>query len=144
MPLAKLLASIPYVVWHNVRIDEDTGQSVVLRIPFRDDLANYVGSFHAGALYTLAETAAGVIADRALPAGQAFVLLRDAQIRYTRRPEGDVSAHAALNQAGASTTRQEFSDTGRADIAVTVSMTDEAGASVFEGEFTYALRPRKQ
>ncbi len=143
MPLAKLLASIPYVVWHDVKVDEDAGQRVVLRIPFRDDLANYVGSFHAGALYTLAETVAGVVADRTLPVGEAFVLLKDAHIRYTRRPKGDVSAHATLDETGAADARQLFAETKRADIAVTVSMTDEEGTSVFEGQFTYALRPRK-
>ena len=144
MELAELLASIPYVVWHGVEIDEDAEASVKLRVPFRDNLANYVGSFHAGALYTLAETAAGVVADRALPAGQAFVLLRNAEINYTRRPEGDVSAHAELDKQAATKARQAFEETARADISVMVTMTDGAGACIFDGRFNYALRPRKQ
>lgn len=144
MALAELLASIPYVVWHDIEIDEDAGTSVNLRVPFREDLANYVGSFHAGVLYTLAETAAGVVADRALPAGQAFVLLRNAEIHYTRRPEGDVSAHAELDKQAVTKARHAFEETARADIAVMVTMTDGAGACVFQGRFNYALRPRKQ
>ncbi len=144
MALAELLATIPYVVWHGVGIDEDKGESIILRVPFRNDLANYAGSFHAGALYTLAETAAGVIADRALPPGDAFVLLRDANIRYTRRPEGDVRAHAEMDRAAAEHALQDFNKSSRADISVNVNMTDDAGHSVFEGAFNYALRPRKK
>lgn len=143
MALGQLLASIPYVVWHGVEIEEDTARSVVLRIPFRNDLANYVGSFHAGALYTLAETAAGVIADRALPASDTFVLLRNAEIRYTRRPEGNVHARANLDQHAAAKAQREFEEFARADISINVTMTDDTGASVFEGQFNYALRPRK-
>ncbi len=143
MALAELLATIPYVVWHGVGIDEDKDESVILRIPFRAELANYVGSFHAGALYTLAETAAGVIADRALPAGKAFILLRDANINYTRRPEGDVRAHAELDMQSAEQACQDFSKAARADIAVSVTMTDDAETQVFAGTFNYALRPRK-
>lgn len=142
MALAELLAGIPYVVWHGVDINEDAGDCVALRMPFRNELANYVGSFHAGALYTLAETVAGVVADRTLPPGKAFVLLRDAQIRYSRRPEGAVNARAERSNEDAAAASAAFNETARADIAVSVAMTDDTGASIFDGVFNYALRPR--
>lgn len=143
MTLQDLLATIPYVVWHDIRVDADSGDEVTVRIPFRPDLANYVGTFHAGALYTLAETVSGVVADRAIPGEEAYVLLRGAQVSYTRRPEGDVVATAQKIKADAATALADFEASGRADIAVDVTMKDSLGESVFAGRFDYALRPRK-
>ena len=143
MTLEDLLATIPYVVWHDVKIDADDGDEVIARIPFRPDLANYVGTFHAGALYTLAETVAGVVADRAIPGERAYVLLRSAEIKYTRRPDGDVRAISRGVEADAATALADFEANGRADIAVDVTMKDAKGESVFAGRFDYALRPRK-
>ncbi len=143
MNLADLLATIPYGVWHGVRVDSDDGDEVTLRVPFRPELANYAGTFHAGALYTLAETVAGVVADRAIPGEQAYVLLRSAEVKYTRRPEGDVLATARKTESDAAAALKDFEASGRADIAVDVAMKDSLGESVFAGRFDYALRPRK-
>lgn len=143
MTLETLLASIPYVVWHKLTVDVDCGNEVTLCAPFRPELANYVGTFHAGVLFTLAETAAGVVADRAIPDNRAFVLLRSARVRYTRRPEGDVRATAHTTPAGTTTARADFEANARADISAQVSMTDATGTTVFDGEFDHALRPRK-
>ena len=143
MNLEGLLATIPYVVWHGVKVDADGGGEVTLRIPFRPDMANYVGSFHAGALYTLAETVAGVVADRVIPGERAFVLLRRAEISYTRRPEGDVRATARRIEADAAAALTDFEAGGRADISADVTMIDSNDETVFTGRFDYALRPRK-
>lgn len=143
MTLQDLLATIPYGVWHDVRVDADDGDEVILSVSFRPELANYAGTFHAGALYTLAETVAGVVADRAVPGERAYVLLRSAQINYTRRPEGDVIAAARKTETDAAAALKDFETSGRADIAVDVSMKDSLGESVFAGRFDYALRPRK-
>lgn len=143
MNLEGLLATIPYVVWHGVKVDADDGGEVTVSVPFRPDMANYVGGFHAGAPYTLAETVAGVVADRVIPGKRAFVLLRRAEISYTRRPEGDVRATARGIEADAGAALADFEAGGRADIPVDVTMIDETDETVFRGRFDYALRPRK-
>ncbi len=142
--LENLLETFPYVVWHGVEISVDEDDLLALRMSFRDDLGNYAGSFHAGALYTLAETVAGVMADRAVPGNSNFTLLRGAEVKYTRRPDGDVVATARRSAANADTALAAFEANGRADIIIDVNMLDNASEKVFEGQFDFALRSRKK
>ncbi len=143
MALDALLKKIPYVVWHDIDVVDETPDVVKLSLRSREEVANYIGILHAGAIYTLAETAAGCVANSVIEGNIAFVLLRDANIRYTRRADGDITATATADTIARSAARSEFSEHCRADIAVDVDITDSGGESVFAGSFTYALRPRK-
>ena len=144
MNLADVLARIPYLRVHELSVDAGDGNGAVqVRMPVHREVTNHLGIMHAGALFTAAETAAGVAAWCIVPADRAYVLLRGAQIRYTRRAEGDVVASAHVADGQAETARAAFDDRGRADAVVEVSMTDPAGETVFEGSFDYALRPRQ-
>lgn len=143
MALDALLARIPYVVWHDIQVVEESPGVVRLALSAREEIANYVGILHAGAIYTLAETAAGSVANSVIADNAAFVLLRDANVRYTRRADGEITATAKVDTEAASAASSEFAAQARADIAVDVDVTDAGGDTVFAGSFTYALRPRK-
>lgn len=140
-----VLDSIAYIAWHGQKIEREEAGRVVVAQPDRPDLHNYAGTTHAGALYTLAETAAGVAADGlAAPLG-GFILLAAAQVRYTRRAEGALAAEARLaatTDAGA--LRDEFAASGRGALALDVTVRDAQGESVLEGRFDYAIRRRKR
>ncbi|MCL4745539.1 MAG: PaaI family thioesterase [Burkholderiaceae bacterium] len=140
-----LLDSIAYVAWHRQELRvEEPGRAVVVQ-PDRADLRNYFGTVHAGAIYTLAETAAGVVADGvARPLG-GFILLGAAELRYTRRAEGALEAAARIDPGtdGAALAR-EFAGAGRGALAVAVAIRDPGGETVFEGTFHYAMRRRRQ
>ena len=140
--LQAILDSIAYVAWHGCKVmDEGAGQARIAQ-PGRADLLNYFGAAHAGAMYTLAETAGGVAADSiARPLG-AFILLRSAEVKYTRRAAGALEAQAAAEKAECETAMRRFSESGRADISIAVVICDSDEQPVFEGAFHYALRPR--
>ena len=142
MTIEAMLAKIPYLVPHALAVAESNGELRV-RMPFGATVTNHVGIVHAGALFTTAETAAGVAAWRVVPGDRAFVLLRGATVRYTRRAEGEVMARASVEPQTAESARTAFEEAGRADAAVSVSIRDHAGDVVFEGKFDYALRPRR-
>ncbi|MCC6250360.1 MAG: DUF4442 domain-containing protein [Rubrivivax sp.] len=139
-----VLDSIAYVAWHGQRITVEESGRVVVSQPDRADLHNYAGTTHAGALYTLAETAAGVAADGiAAPLG-GYILLAAAQVRYTRRAEGALEAEARLDPAiDTAALAAEFAASGRAAATVGVVIRDPGGEPVFEGSFQYAMRRRK-
>ncbi|TCZ65916.1 PaaI family thioesterase [Roseicella aquatilis] len=63
---------------------------VVLRLPFRPELAQQHGFFHAGALTTLADTAAGYAAFSLMPAGAA-VLTVEFKVNLLRPARGAVA-----------------------------------------------------
>lgn len=139
----RLLDSIAYVAWHGQRLRLQEPGRVVVAQADRADLHNYVGTVHAGALYTLAETAAGVAADGiAAPMG-GFILLSAAEARYTRRAEGALEAEARLDAAAdTAALAREFADSGRGRLAIEVVVRDPGGEVVFEGTFRYAIRRR--
>lgn len=142
MSLKELFDAIPYVLHHQVEILAVDEGEVRLRMPFREELKNYVGTVHAGALYTAAETAAGAAAFGLFPDGGAIALLRGARVRYTRRAEGDVEVTARVGKNQAQDTLKTFEETGKGDLAVEVQLTDPQGEVVFEGDFDYAFRRR--
>lgn len=139
-----VLDAIAYVAWHGQKIRSEAPGRVVVVQPDRADLHNYAGTTHAGALYTLAETAAGVAADGIAAPLDGFILLASAQVRYTRRAEGALEAEARLDPAiDTAALAAEFASSGRAAATVGVVIRDPAGEPVFEGSFQYAMRRRK-
>jgi len=139
--LQEVLARIPYLRLHHLEVDT-RGAAVRVQLPLIEAVTNHVGIVHAGALYTTAETAAGVAAWGVVPGDAAYVLLRDAEVRYRRRAETAVIAEATIDEADAEQARAEFARTARGDVSCTVTATDTDGTTVFEGTFRYALRPR--
>ena len=138
----EILNNIRYVAWHDIMIVDESQGSVTVCLPARDDLPNYVGTGHAGAIYTLAETAAGVAADSVAQKIDAFILLKGADIKYTRRTEGDLTATGLVETKASDQARVQFEKEDRADIPVQVDVRDQQHQSVFQGTFNYALRPR--
>jgi acyl-coenzyme A thioesterase PaaI-like protein len=142
--LEALLARIPYLAPHGLQAALAADGSVTVHQPFRPALANYVGIVHAGAIYTLAETAAGIVANELVSDLGGFILLSGASVRYTRRVEGDADATGRVDPAQAAAARARFESEGRAEIAVEVIVTAADGETAFAGSFDYALRRRKQ
>jgi len=142
--LDALLARIPYLAPHGLQAAWGTDGSVTVHQPFRPALANYVGIVHAGAIYTLAETAAGIVANELVTHVGGFILLSGATVRYTRRVEGDASATARADGPAAAAARARFETEARAEIAIAVVVTTPDGETAFAGSFDYALRRRKQ
>ncbi len=143
MGVAALLESIPYVVWHRIDVTEEGPVRFEMELLDRLEIHNYVGTLHAGALYTLAETVAGVAADSVAQGLGAFILLREANIKYTRRAEGNVRGIAEVDETAAGAASNTFKEASRADLPIDVAIQDGDGLTVFEGTFIYAIRPRK-
>jgi len=139
-----LLATIPYLPAHQIEVTAETEGSVSAGMPFRREVTNLVGTVHAGALYTLAETVAGVAANNLVSAGRAAPLLRQADVQYTRRAESNLMASAKIASEAAKQARSAFEKDRRADIGVDVTITDAGGEIVFVGNFDYALREFKR
>jgi len=73
------------------------GEAVVV-LPERQELTNHVGSQHAGALFTVAETASGAafVGAFAERLGEVTPLARNAEISYEKIAKGPIEASAKL------------------------------------------------
>ncbi len=93
--MAQAVPFAGYLGLEFVSIDE--GEAVV-RLPERPELANHVGSQHAGALFTAAEAASGgaFVGAFAERLGDVTPLARRAEISYEKIAKGPIDATARL------------------------------------------------
>ncbi len=143
MDFNKILPAIPYLQPHHLEVTEQTVEHIRVRMPFGKQLTNHVGTLHASALFTIAETAAGLHATDLIPGNRAIPLLRGATVNYTRRAGGDLTATARVKDGSASDVCAEFDVQDRADVVIEVDVTDGEDETVFKGLFDYAMRPGK-
>jgi acyl-coenzyme A thioesterase PaaI-like protein len=134
------LDAIAYVAWHDITVTDESLGKVSVRLPARDDLLNYVGTGHAGALYTLAETAAGVAANGLAQTLNGFILLKQATVNYTRRAVGALNATGKTDADAWRKAQESFSNDERAELPIEVVIQDGESNPVFSGTFLYALR----
>jgi uncharacterized protein (TIGR00369 family) len=116
------------------------GEAVVV-LPERQDLTNHVGSQHAGALFTAAETASGAafVGAFAERMGDVTPLARSADIAYEKIARGPISATAALgmpkDEALATLDRE-----GKVEFPCEVVLTDAAGTRVATATIRWHVR----
>jgi uncharacterized protein (TIGR00369 family) len=134
---------VPFVATLKIEYEHLDATSAVCVL--RDDPAfhNHVGGLHAGAMFTLAETASGAIVMASfedLVQSGVTPLAATASITYTRLARGDVTASAELGRP-AEDVRAELAETGRTTqfpVEVTLSSADgETGRMTI----SWALRP---
>ncbi|MCE9523571.1 MAG: DUF4442 domain-containing protein [Alphaproteobacteria bacterium] len=102
---------------------------------------NHIGSQHAGALFTLGETAsggamAGIFADRIL---NVRPIAGEAQIRFSRIARGRIVAEARL-VGGVENILKKFAADKRVDFDVTVVLSDVEGTEVANMRVSWTVK----
>lgn len=141
MDFKKVLGTIPYLEPHRLEVTEQTHEYLAVKMPFGKQLTNHVGTLHASALFTVAETAAGIHATSVIPGNRAIPLLRGATVSYTRRASGDLTATARVKAGESERVLADFDANNRADADIEVDVVDTENEIVFKGTFDYAMRP---
>lgn len=108
---------------------EVTREMVTMRLPDQVQYHNHIGGPHAGAMFTLGESASGAIVltnfgdqlDRLVP------LAVEAKIQYRRIAMGPVTATARLDRPIADIQAEVDAGTTRPEFAVDIEIADEAG-----------------
>jgi uncharacterized protein (TIGR00369 family) len=133
--------AVPFVAHLGLEIGSVGEGEATVRLPERAELTNHVGSQHAGALFTLAETASGAafvgaFADRL---AEVTPLARRAEISYEKIATGAIEAAARLGVA-----KQEAMTTLDADGVVSfpceVELTDSGGEVVARATVQWHVR----
>jgi len=97
--IAKGMAiAVPFVGHLGIEITEITAGEATVVLPRRPELNNHVGSQHAGALFTVAETASGAafVGAFAVRMGEVTPLARSAEIDFVKVAHGPITARAKL------------------------------------------------
>lgn len=144
---AGLLAAVPFVRTLGLEVVEvapgaDGDVRAVLRLPDSPATHNHVGGPHAGAMFTLGESASGAVVlaafghllDRATP------LAVKAEIGYKKLAKGTVTATAHLGRPAAEVIAELDAGT-RPEFPVPIEITTDDGTVTGRMTVVWTLRP---
>ena len=136
-----LSEAIPFVKALRLEYVEVGPGRAVVRLPDRPDLANHVGSQHAGALFTVAETASGAafVGGFAERLGEITPLARSASIDYTRIARGPIDASATTRDEAEELLSRLDAD-GRVEFTIDVELADGEGERVAAATVDWHVR----
>jgi uncharacterized protein (TIGR00369 family) len=142
--MTPLLDAVPFARTLGIQITAVTPDTAVAVLPDAPSLHNHVGGPHAGALFTLAETASGAIVLAAFAAqlDRAVPLTVKASVRYSKLALGTVTATAALARPAADVIA-ELDSGGRPEFDVNIVITNPEGVTTAEVTVTWTLRPNR-
>jgi acyl-coenzyme A thioesterase PaaI-like protein len=137
-----LLATVPFARTLGIAFAEVGSDRAVASLSDHPDRRNHVGGPHAGAIFTLGETASGAIVLAAFGSvlGRATPLAVDATIAYRKLAIGDVTATATLGRS-ATDVLAELDAGERPVFPVAVEITRADGAVTAIMTVTWTLRP---
>ncbi|MEV4221202.1 DUF4442 domain-containing protein [Nonomuraea sp. NPDC049725] len=139
-----LLQTVPFARTLGITFSSTGDGRATCVLPDRPDLHNHIGGPHAGAMFTLAESASGAAMlsvfgdqlDRAVP------LVATSAVRYVKLAKGEITAEAHLRAERADVVARL--DAGeRAEFGVEVDVRDAGGTTVATLTVTWTLRPNR-
>lgn len=128
---AQLAKTVPFAAHVGVEIVEVANGEATARLPQTPTSVNHIASQHAGALFTLGETASGAAMAGAFATRLATIrpVAGSAEIHYTRVAKGTITATGAIDQDVDMLTAKLDAESKIA-FDVHVTMTDETGDEV--------------
>lgn len=137
-----LAATVPMVRTLNLSFPEVTAEHAVAVLPDQPAFHNHLGGPHAGAMFTLAESASGAIVLAAFgdQLQRAVPLAVRAEIGYAKLAKGPVTATATLSRPVAEVIA-ELDGGQRPEFPVEVSIRREDGAETGHMAIVWTLRP---
>ncbi len=131
--LEKVGLKIVYVERGKVRVE----------LPFDPSNTNHLGTIHAGALFTIAETAGGLVATSAAIPGDVVGVAKSGTIRYKKPAKGLIYVEEEVDTEWVADKFKQALEEGKADIPITVNIKDESGDVVAEVDLVYHIRKRQ-
>jgi uncharacterized protein (TIGR00369 family) len=136
--------AVPFVGYLGVEVTSINEGEATAILPERSELFNHVGSQHAGALFTVAETASGAAFVGAFAERMADVtpLARSAEISYEKIANGEITATAKL-AAHTAETLATLDAEGKVEFRCEVELTDKDGQRVASAAVDWHVRLKR-
>jgi uncharacterized protein (TIGR00369 family) len=138
-------SQVPMVGTLNIEFLELEPQRVLLRLPDQPEYHNHIGGLHAGAMFTLAETATGalVLGNFGMHLARAVPLAVEGSIHYLKIARGPVFAEAAMAES-ADEILATLDDGKRPEWRIPVKLSVEDGTVTGESSFVWTLKPTRR
>jgi uncharacterized protein (TIGR00369 family) len=133
--------AVPFAGHLNLEITEISAGEATVVLPERPELLNHVGSQHAGALFTVAETASGAafVGAFAERMGDLTPLARSAEISYEKIASGEITARARLGVPAEQALGTLDAD-GKVEFPCEIELTDAEGTLVAAANVRWHVR----
>lgn len=133
--------AVPFAGFLGVEVTSVAAGEAVVLLPERPELTNHVGSQHAGALFTAAETASGAafVGAFAERMGEVTPLARSAEISYEKIAKGPIEARAKLAVPAAEALATLDAD-GKVVFPCEIELTDASGQRVATATVQWHVR----
>jgi uncharacterized protein (TIGR00369 family) len=133
--------AVPFAGHLELEITELSAGEATVVLPERPELTNHVGSQHAGALFTVAETASGAafVGAFAERMGEVTPLARDAEIHYEKIASGPIEARGKLG-IDANEALAKLDADGKVEFPCEIVLTDAAGNQVATATVAWHVR----
>ncbi|MFE1878638.1 DUF4442 domain-containing protein [Streptomyces diastatochromogenes] len=140
-----LAATVPMARTLNLEFLETSPEQAVVSLPDQGEYHNHVGGPHAGAMFTLGESASGAIVLAAFgdQLSRAVPLAVRAEIAYKKLAMGAVTATAKLGRPAAEVVA-ELDAGQRPEFPVTIEIRRADGAVTSEMQVVWTLRPNSK
>ncbi len=138
---AGMTQAVPFAGHLGLEVTEVAEGEAVVVLPERVELTNHVGSQHAGALFTVAETASGAafVGAFAQRMGEVTPLARSAEISYVKVAKGPIEARAKLGVEPAEALATLDAD-GKVVFPCEIELTDASGDRVATASVQWHVR----
>jgi uncharacterized protein (TIGR00369 family) len=144
--IAKGMAmAVPFAAHLGLEITEVNAGEATVILPRRPEHNNHVGSQHAGALFTAAETASGAafVGAFAVRMGDVVPLAKSAEIDYEKIANGPITAAAKLG-IDAAEALATLDAEGKVEFPCEVELTDKDGNRVTTATVHWHVRLKEQ
>lgn len=136
----QMMSTLPLVSLLGIQIEEISCGTARVIMPANPKINNHLGSQHAGAVFTLAETASGA----AMAGGFAELILdlrpvaKEARIQYLKVLKGSTRAEAKV-EGNLAALKQSLQQDGKVAFPVQVAIFDEEGTHVAQIQVEWYL-----
>ena len=133
--------AVPFAGHLQLQITEISEGEATVLLPDLTELKNHVGSQHAGALFTAAETASGAafVGAFAERMGDVTPLARSAEISYEKIANGEITARGRLGMPAADALATLDAE-GKVEFPCEIELTDSEGTRVATASVRWHVR----
>lgn len=123
----------------HVGIEEDNGE---VSLECRDEVLNHLGTIHASAQFTLAETQSGLHLQKLFPEleGKVVPVLRDSSMKYKKPALKRIEAFASSSEESVQKFKEQFAKKGRGSIEINVEVKDVDAVTLSTAAFSWFVQ----
>ena len=133
---------IPYLKNMGIKVLNLKPFKVKLQLPHNPQNLNYIGTCHAGAIFTFGETCGGALIGASFDLSKYFLVVKSAYVEYLKPIKDLISCETGISEQEHKRVVEEIERKGKSLLTISLSLLNEGGEDAARLELTYVLKKR--